>query len=49
MNGDIFVPTAEVIEKHEKEYLPNQDDIHLNIEGYQVVAKEFWKAFQRNK
>jgi lysophospholipase L1-like esterase len=49
MNGDIFVPTATVIEKHEKEYLPNPLDIHLGIEGYKVVAKEFWKAIQENK
>lgn len=49
MNGDIFVPTAKVIEKHEKEYIPNPADIHLSIEGYQVVAKEFWKAIQENK
>lgn len=49
MNGDIFVPTAKVIEKHEKEYLPNPADIHLDLEGYQVVAKEFWKAIQKNK
>jgi lysophospholipase L1-like esterase len=49
MTGDIFVPTANVIEKHEKEYLPNPADIHLDIEGYQVVAKEFWKAIQKNK
>lgn len=48
-NGDIFVPTAKVIEKHEKEYLPNPLDIHLGIEGYKVVAKEFWKAIQENK
>jgi lysophospholipase L1-like esterase len=49
MNSDIFVPTAKVIEKHEKDYLPNPADIHLNIEGYKVVAKEFWKAIQENK
>jgi lysophospholipase L1-like esterase len=49
MNGDIFVPTAKVIEKHQKEYLPNPLDIHLDVEGYQIVAKEFWKAIQANK
>ncbi len=49
MNGDVFVPTAKVIEKHEKEYLPNPADIHLDLEGYQTVAKEFWKAIQKNK
>jgi lysophospholipase L1-like esterase len=48
-NGDTFVPTAKLIEKHEKEYIPNPADIHLSIEGYQVVAKEFWKAIQKNK
>jgi lysophospholipase L1-like esterase len=48
-NGDIFVPTSKVIEKHELEYVPNPADIHLDIEGYQVVAKEFWKAIQENK
>jgi lysophospholipase L1-like esterase len=49
MNGDIFVPIANVIEKHEKEYLPNPLDIHLDVEGYQVIAKEFWKVIQANK
>ncbi|WP_090768300.1 hypothetical protein [Bacillus sp. OK048] len=49
MNGDIFVPTANVIGKHEKEYLPNPADIHLSLDGYQFVAKEFWKAIQENK
>ncbi|WP_223701127.1 GDSL-type esterase/lipase family protein [Sutcliffiella deserti] len=49
MNGDIFVPTSKVIEKHEKEYLPNPNDIHLDVEGYYVIAKEFWKAIQKNK
>jgi lysophospholipase L1-like esterase len=49
MNGDIFVPTAKVIEKNELEYVPNPSDIHLDMEGYQVVAKEFWKAIQENK
>lgn len=47
--GDIFVPTAKVIEKHEIEYLPNPKDIHLDLEGYQVIAKEFWKKVQANK
>ncbi|MFB3167416.1 GDSL-type esterase/lipase family protein [Neobacillus sp. 179-C4.2 HS] len=49
MNGDIFVPTAKVIEKNEMEYIPNPLDIHLDIEGYKVVAKEFWKAIQESK
>lgn len=44
--GDEFVPTAKVIKKYETEYVPNPNDIHLSIEGYQAVAKEFWKAIQ---
>jgi lysophospholipase L1-like esterase len=48
-NGDIFIPTAKVIKKHEKEYIPNPADIHLSLEGYQTVAKEFWKGIMKNK
>ncbi|MGM7722279.1 GDSL-type esterase/lipase family protein [Metabacillus sp. Hm71] len=39
-----FVPTEKVIEKQEKDYIPNPHDIHLSSDGYQAVAKEFWKA-----
>ncbi|MED3878016.1 GDSL-type esterase/lipase family protein [Priestia megaterium] len=42
-NGDKYVPTAQVIKRNEDQYVPNSEDIHLNLEGYQVVAKEFWK------
>jgi lysophospholipase L1-like esterase len=45
-NGDEFVPTAKVIKKYETAYVPNPNDIHLSIEGYKAVAKEFWKAIQ---
>lgn len=45
-NGDEFVPTAKVIKKYETVYVPNPTDIHLSLEGYQAVAKEFWKAIQ---
>jgi lysophospholipase L1-like esterase len=48
-NGDVFVPTEKVIKKHEKDYVPNPKDIHLSLEGYQIVAKEFWKAIMKNK
>lgn len=46
LNRDEFVPTAKVIKNYEKEYVPNPADIHLSLEGYQAVAKEFWKAIQ---
>ncbi len=45
-NGDDFVPTAKVIKKYETLYVPNPNDIHLSLEGYKAVAKEFWKAIQ---
>jgi lysophospholipase L1-like esterase len=48
-NGDIFIPTEKVIKKHEKEYIPNPEDIHLSLEGYQTIAKEFWKGIMKNK
>lgn len=43
-NGDTFVPTEKVIAKKHVKYLTNPTDIHLSKEGYQVLAKEFWKA-----
>jgi lysophospholipase L1-like esterase len=48
-NNDVYVPTEKVIAKHYEEYLPNPQDIHLSLEGYQIVAKEFWKAIMKNQ
>lgn len=48
MNGDVFVPTAEVISENPMLYLPNPDDIHLSLDGYEVIAKEFWKALDKS-
>ncbi|MBS4197375.1 GDSL-type esterase/lipase family protein [Lederbergia citri] len=48
-NGDTFVPTAKIIEKHYEAYLPNPTDIHLSKEGYQIIAKEFWKVIDKSK
>lgn len=49
VNGDTFVPTAKIIAKDYPTYLPNTADIHLNLEGYQAVAKEFWKYIDKSK
>jgi lysophospholipase L1-like esterase len=49
VNGDTFVPTAKIIAKNYQTYLPNPNDIHLSIEGYQIVAKEFWKYIDKSK
>ena len=46
-NGDKFVPTASVIGKKYKTYLPNKDDIHLSKSGYKALAKEFWKSISK--
>ena len=48
VNGATFVPTAKVIAKQYEAYLPNPSDIHLSQEGYQTIAKEFWKAIDEN-
>ena len=48
-NGDTFVPTAKIIAKDYPTYLPNPNDIHLSLEGYQIVAKEFWKYIDKSK
>ncbi|MBS4179419.1 GDSL-type esterase/lipase family protein [Lederbergia citrea] len=48
-NGDTYVPTEKVIEKRYETYLPNPQDIHLSLEGYQLIAKEFWKMIDKSK
>ncbi|WP_053360924.1 GDSL-type esterase/lipase family protein [Bacillus sp. FJAT-27251] len=48
LNGDTYVPTAHLIAKHTDTYLPNPANIHLSADGYQIVAKEFWKSIKRN-
>jgi lysophospholipase L1-like esterase len=48
-NGDTYVPTGDRIDPHYKKYMPNPEDNHLNIEGYKVIAQEFWKAIRQNR
>ncbi len=48
-NGDTFVQTDRIIAKDNDTYLPNPADIHLSPEGYQQVAKEFWKKIDKSK
>ncbi|MFJ7952898.1 S-layer homology domain-containing protein [Lysinibacillus sp. NPDC096418] len=38
--GAIFVPTADIVAKNVKGYLPNPENIHLSEAGYQAVANE---------
>jgi len=46
-NGDTFVPTAQVINTTDfQKFLPNPQNIHLSLAGYQAVAEEFWKVMQ---
>lgn len=46
--GNTYVPTAEIIAKDYETYLP-KDNVHLSLEGYQLVAKEFWKNIDKSK
>lgn len=48
LNGDLFVPTEEAIAEHPTLYIPNPADIHLSLDGYEVIAKEFWKALDKS-
>ncbi|MGM0875750.1 MAG: hypothetical protein ACQEWV_13365 [Bacillota bacterium] len=41
--------TEKIIAKNYETYLPNPEKIHLNQEGYQLVAKEFWKNIDKSK
>lgn len=43
-----YVPTEQVIASNETKYLPTKD-IHLSLEGYEAVAKEFWQAITKEK
>ncbi len=47
-NGDTYVPTGDRIDPHFEKYMPNPEDNHLNVKGYKVIAKEFWKAIKKN-
>ncbi len=49
INGDTFIPTTKVIAKDYETYLPNPTNIHLSSEGYQIIAKEFWKKVDKSK
>ncbi|MBM7552141.1 GDSL-type esterase/lipase family protein [Thalassobacillus pellis] len=49
INGDTYVPTKDIIAKNYQTYLPNPSNIHLSEEGYQAVAKEFWKKLDKSK
>lgn len=46
LNGDTFVPTDTVIAGNYTEFIPNPNDIHLSLTGYQTVAGEFWKVMK---
>ncbi|MEH7224442.1 GDSL-type esterase/lipase family protein [Bacillus sp. JJ1566] len=49
LNNDTFIPTGKVIAKNYETYIPNPQNIHLSSEGYQIIAKEFWKKVDKSK
>ncbi|MDN4526023.1 SGNH/GDSL hydrolase family protein [Fictibacillus fluitans] len=48
-NGDTYVPTGPAIDPHFEKYMPNPEDNHLNVKGYKVIAKAFWKAIKEDR
>ncbi|WP_096202976.1 GDSL-type esterase/lipase family protein [Bacillus sp. FJAT-45350] len=38
-----FIPTADVIASNHQTYLPNPNDVHLSLLGYEAIANEFMK------
>ncbi len=46
LHGDAFVSTDTLIAGKYEEYLPNPQNIHLSLTGYQAVAGEFWKVMK---
>ncbi|MDR4888553.1 SGNH/GDSL hydrolase family protein [Fredinandcohnia sp. QZ13] len=49
LNNDTFIPTSKAIAKDYETFLPNPTNIHLSTEGYQIIAKEFWKKIDKSK
>ncbi|OZM56518.1 hypothetical protein CIB95_12155 [Lottiidibacillus patelloidae] len=47
-SGSTFVPTFDVIAENTLEYLPNPQDVHLSLTGYQAIAGEFIQAMVAN-
>ncbi|WP_019412500.1 GDSL-type esterase/lipase family protein [Paenisporosarcina sp. TG20] len=48
IHGDVFVSTEEAIAEDPMLYIPNPTNIHLSLEGYEVIAKEFWGALDKS-
>lgn len=48
-NGDTYVPTTHVIDSEYEKYMPNPEDNHLNVKGYKIIAKEFWKVMKKGR
>ncbi|MCP3027118.1 GDSL-type esterase/lipase family protein [Halobacillus sp. A5] len=47
--GHTYVPTEDVIERKYESFLPNPSNIHLSEEGYEAIAREFWKKLDKSK
>jgi lysophospholipase L1-like esterase len=44
-NGAIFVDMNGIFDADKEKYLPNQEDIHPSLEGYQLIANNFINAY----
>ncbi|MBN3555812.1 hypothetical protein JYA63_16155 [Fictibacillus nanhaiensis] len=47
-NGNRYVATAQAIDSKFEKYMPNPEDNHLNVKGYEAIAKEFWKIIKKD-
>ncbi|MQR94334.1 SGNH/GDSL hydrolase family protein [Fictibacillus phosphorivorans] len=47
-NGNRYVTTAQAIDSKFEKYMPNPEDNHLNVKGYEAIAKEFWKIIKKD-
>jgi lysophospholipase L1-like esterase len=45
-SGATYIPTASILSKNSKKYLPNPYDIHPSRAGYQQIASAIWKNLQ---
>ncbi|MEK1830414.1 hypothetical protein AAAC51_19105 [Priestia megaterium] len=36
---DKYVPTAQVVERNEDQYVPYHEDVHLSLKGYQAMGQ----------
>lgn len=44
--GATYIDTQAIINKNIAKFIPNEENIHLSLFGYKVIAKEFWNIIK---